>query len=367
MEPNDRDTPPVSVRDRVWKAWLPGVAAVGALAALVAGSLRLRPTPRAAPPSPQPASTPGPGGQAAASGPSGQAATLAQPVRDLERTYSQSAVLGGAASPDRFLRSLTGIAVGPVDVICVLGDDEIRVFDPRGNRLRSGQAPAHAGCLAVGPDGRVYVGSPDRIDVYDAGGTHVTGFTAGEKDKPADVTAIAVVGTDILVADASARIIRRYGPDGRPRGLIGNQNKTGGFILPNRSLDVGVDARGVVYATDTGRHQVTAWALDGSPLGKFGKFGMSAPEDFVGCCNPVNVALTPDGKVVTGEKMVARVKVYDPDGTLLAVIGPEHFDPSTTHIHLAVDSRGRILAADPVRREVKVFSLNQTPQERERP
>jgi hypothetical protein len=30
-----------------------------------------------------------------------------------------------------------------------------------------------------------------------------------------------------------------------------------------------------------------------------------------------------------------------------------------------VDFRGRILAADPVRREVKIFSLNQTTQERE--
>jgi sugar lactone lactonase YvrE len=356
MEPTDRETTPVSVRDRLWKGVLPGVAAVGALAALVAGSLRLRPTPRPAPPDPQSAGTPEPTGPAAAP---------ARPVRDLARTYSQSAVIGGAASPDRLLRSLTGIAFGAAELVYVLGDDEIRAFDSRGIRVRNWRAPEHAGCLAAGPDGRVYVGSPDRVDIYDAGGAHVTGFTAGEKDKPADVTAVAVFGTDILVADASARIVRRFGPDGTPRGLIGNQNKTGGFILPNRSLDVGVDAKGVVYATDTGRHQVTAWALDGTPLGKFGKFGMSAPEDFVGCCNPVNLALTPDGKVVTGEKMVARVKVYEPDGTLLAVIGPEHFDPSTTHIHLAVDFRGRILAADPVRREVKIFSLNQTTQERE--
>jgi hypothetical protein len=27
-----------------------------------------------------------------------------------------------------------------------------------------------------------------------------------------------------------------------------------------------------------------------------------------------------------------------------------------THLHLAVDSKGRIVVADPVRREVKVFS-----------
>jgi hypothetical protein len=59
---------------------------------------------------------------------------------------------------------------------------------------------------------------------------------------------------------------------------------------------------------------------------------------------------------VTGEKVAARVKVFEPEGKLVAVIGPEHFDPKCIHIHLAVDSNGRILAADSVRREVKIFS-----------
>jgi sugar lactone lactonase YvrE len=212
----------------------------------------------------------------------------------------------------------------------------------------------------VGADDRVYIGSAGRVDVYDASGKNVAGFTAGEKGKPADVTAIAVFGVEILVADAQARIIRRYSLDGKPRGIIGDRTKTGSFILPNRSLDLAVDTHGSVYATDSGRHQVTAWKLDGSPVGKFGKFGMIEPDDFVGCCNPVNIAVTPDGMVVTAEKMVARVKVYSPDGALLALIGPEHFDPACTHIHLAVDGSERILAADPVRREVKVFSLSQS-------
>jgi hypothetical protein len=134
-------------------------------------------------------------------------------------------------------------------------------------------------------------------------------------------------------------------------------------MLPNRSLDFDVDSRGVVRAGDTGRHRVSAWTLDGEPLGSFGKFGHQDPADFVGCCNPVNLALTPDGKVVTAEKMIARVKVYEPDGRLLALVGPPNFDPMCTAIPLAVDSRGRILAADTVRREVKVFGL--APAERE--
>ena len=377
MDSNEKNTDMRRVKGRVrfWRVWFAPVAAVGALAALVTGGLRSRPAPRLAPQQGQPPAAPvSPAATGTPTTPTAptsrrmlqMAESPAAPARPFERVYTQAAVLGGSASPDQFRRSLAGIATGVGDHIYVLGDDEIRIFDPLLRRVRAWRAPESAACLAAGPDGRVYVGAPGRVEVFDAAGKQVSGFSTGEKDRPADVTAIKVFGADILVADANARIIRRHGRDGAPRGLVGNQSKTGSFMLPNRSLDIAVDTTGVVYATDTGRHQVTTWALDGAPLGKFGKFGMTAPEDFVGCCNPVNLALTPDGKVVTGEKMVARVKVFDPNGTLLAVIGPEHFDPSCIHIHLAVDSKGRILAADPVRREVKVFSLDQPPRHGER-
>jgi hypothetical protein len=271
------------------------------------------------------------------------------------RRYTPSATLAGRGSAGEFRRSLSGVAVGAGRAIYALGDDEVRVFDATGAVARSWKTPANAACLGVGPDGRVYVGSPGRIDLYGGDGKAVGGFSAGPKGQPADVTAVKAFHDVILVADASARLIRRHDSAGAERGLIGNQAKTGSFMLPNRSLDFDVDAAGVVYATDTGRHQVTSWTIEGAPVGKFGRFGAARPEDFVGCCNPVNVALAPDGCIVTAEKVAARVKVFGPDRALLAVIGSEHFDPMCTHIHLAVDSNGRIVAADPVRRTITVF------------
>jgi hypothetical protein len=250
---------------------------------------------------------------------------------------------------------LSGVTVGPKEMILALGDGEVRIFDENGAFLRSWKAPEKAECLAIDPDGGTYIGSPGLIEIFDVSGRKIGGFAAGDKGENAAITAIKIFKKEILVADASARLIRRYDSTGRLLGLIGTKTKTGSFILPNRSLDLDIDSAGMVRATDTGRHLVTAWTLDGSPAGSFGKFGMFNPEDFVGCCNPVNLALTPDGKVVTAEKMVARVKVYEPDGKLLALIGPENFDPACTHIYLAADKRGRILAGDPVRREIKVF------------
>jgi hypothetical protein len=178
----------------------------------------------------------------------------------------------------------------------------------------------------------------------------------GDAARPANVTAIRVTGSDVLAADAGARIVWRLDASGRLVNRIGDQQKTRAFMLPNGRLDLAIDGAGTVLVTDTGRHRVTFWALDGTPAGAFGKFGMADPADFVGCCNPVNLALTPDGKVVTGEKMVPRVKVFERDGRLIGYIGPEHFDRMVTRIHLAVDSRGRILAGDPVRRTITVFA-----------
>ena len=336
--PHPNETPQLNLRERFFKSWFPPAAVVGGVVTLVAAALRVRPEPRAQVAAPGGAPAPAPGA----------------PV-PLERAYTLVATIGGQAL-SAFRESLLDVAVGGADEVVALGDGHVRVFTAGGEPVGQWRAGDGAECLTVGPDGRVYVGGAGRVDVFESGGRPAGGFAFGDSVKPPSVSAIAVHGPDILVADATARIIRRFDAAGRQRNLIGDQGKTKTFMLPNGRLDVDVDAAGVVRATDTGRHQVTAWTLDGAPLGKFGKFGMQDPADFVGCCNPMNVATTPDGKVVTSEKVVARVKVFEPDGRLLAVIGTEHFDPMCTQIHLAVDSKGRILAADPVRRRIQVFT-----------
>jgi sugar lactone lactonase YvrE len=343
MEPTRPDeTPQLSLRERFFKSWFPPAAVVGGVVTLVAAALRVRPEPKrqAPPPAGPPASGP------AAAGPLPEG---------LERAYVLSGSIGTQAL-SAFRESLLDVAVDASDRVVALGDGHVRVFSPGGEPLGQWRAGEGAECLAVGPDGRIYVGGAGRIEVFEGQGRQAGGFSFGDPGSPPAVSAIAAHGGDILVADASARVIRRFDAAGRQRNLIGDQGKTKTFMLPNGKLDLAVDAAGVVHATDTGRHQVTAWTLDGAPVGKFGKFGMQDPADFVGCCNPTNVAATPDGKIVTSEKMVARVKVFEPGGRLLAVIGTEHFDPMCTQIPLAADSRGRILAADPVRRQIQVFT-----------
>ena len=67
----------------------------------------------------------------------------------------------------------------PADRIWTLGDDEVRAFEPDGGFIRSWKFSQRAACLTVGPDGRVYVGSRGRVDIYDEGGSLVGGFAGG--------------------------------------------------------------------------------------------------------------------------------------------------------------------------------------------
>ena len=345
MDP-DKEEPRIGLMDRLMRP----AAVVGAFAGFITAAFR-RANPGAAPRKARPAAAPRPE----------QLFQLKTAALELPRRYSRTAVIGGANSAHPFRQSLTGVAVGSTGRIYVLGDDEVRIFESDGKFVQGWPVLRNASGMALAADGRVYVGAAGVVDIYSSDGSRSSGFAAGDTGKPAVITAIKVFKNEILIADADARVIRRYDAGGRQLGLIGASLRSGGFMLPNRRLDFDVDAGGIVRATDPGRHLVTTWNLQGQRLGFFGKFGMSDPADFVGCCNPVNIAVTPDGKIVTAEKMVARVKVYEPEGKLLAVIGPENFDPNCLQIHLAVDSRGRILAGDTVRREVKIFSPDSKP------
>ena len=81
-----------------------------------------------------------------------------------------------------------------------------------------------------------------------------------------------------------------------------------------------------------------------------------ALEGFSGCCNPAHLAVLPDGRFVTSEKGLARVKVYDDQGRFeTAVVAPDQLDTEAGPCDVAVDGTGRILVLDPGRGVVRIF------------
>jgi hypothetical protein len=83
-------------------------------------------------------------------------------------------------------------------------------------------------------------------------------------------------------------------------------------------------------------------------------------DGFCGCCNPTDIAVLPDGRVVTAEKGIPRVKILDRDGTLSCVVAtPDDLSAAASGLDLAIDTGGRVLVLDRQARLLRVFAEKQ--------
>lgn len=261
------------------------------------------------------------------------------------------------------------LALGDGGRIAVAVGRSVLLFSTTGAQLAewSLDGPARAVCLAS--DGRLFVGLRDRVEVLDAKGRR-TAHWAAFPGRPF-VTGLALGEGEVFVADAGNRVVYRCDLDGRVRLRIGEKNRdrqVPGLILPSPFLDVEVGADGLLRVNNPGRHKVETYTRDGDLEGSWGRPGV-AIDSFCGCCNPVALALLPDGRCVTAEKGLPRVKVYAPDGTLESVVaGPDSFaavasedretestESMNDGLDVAADGEGRLWVLDLVGATVQAF------------
>ncbi len=272
------------------------------------------------------------------------------------------------------LGTVHGLAIGADDRVYVAGDGKIRTFGADGRRMVDIPIEGIPRCLAVGradddqPE-RLYAGLEKRIVLFDAEGAVIAGWTDGLDDKSV-LTSLAIGEDSLFAADAGNRVVLRYDFDGALLGRIGQADPgrgIRGFIIPSPHFDVAVTADGLVRVANPGARRIETYTADGDLLGHWGKASAEI-EGFFGCCNPADFTVLPDGRFVTAEKGIPRVKIYGPQGELECVVAdPQMLGQSVSAGQLeqdsghaptfdvAVDGRGRVLVLDSPRREVRVF------------
>jgi hypothetical protein len=272
------------------------------------------------------------------------------------------------------LQAARAIAIDAHDNIYVAGDKVVKVFDAAGAVQRTIDMPAAVGCLAVSEAGTLYAGMGDHVEVYDGGGKLAAIWAP--PGGSAVVTSIALSRDgDVFVADAGNRIVIHYDAEGREVNRIGKKDperNVPGFIIPSPHFDVVVPRDGMPRVVNPGRLRIETYTAEGDFEFSWGGPSMDV-EGFCGCCNPVNIALLPNDDVITCEKGLNRIKVYDHTGKFKCVVaGAEQLTPGkpvkicvmpeqcqTGGFDVAADSAGRIYVLDTAANVIRVFTLKE--------
>lgn len=278
------------------------------------------------------------------------------------------------ASIELTMQQLRAIASGPQDKIYVAGDQAIHIFGAGGEPKDVVILDSQPQCIAVGGSdqaepGRLFVGSSDGIKIL--GADHQVNASW---PLPADnmiLTSIAVAGDTIFVADAGNRVVWRLSETGEVLGQIGKADslrQVPGFVIPSQYFDIVAGSEGLLSCVNPGKLQVSTFSFEGDLGSSWGQAGSSVA-DFFGCCNPSHIARFADGRFVTSERGIPRIKVYTETGELDSVVaGPQQLDVSPQSVgdprhginepvfDIAVDSQDRVLALDPRTRTVRIFA-----------
>jgi len=268
-----------------------------------------------------------------------------------------------------FTRS-RALTVGPKGAIYIAGDKAVHVFSLAGDSLGKIPVADNPRCLALAGDDRIYVGLKDHVKVYDLKGQQLASWpTLGPN---AILTGIAVSEENVFVADAGNRVVVRYDSAGKLINRIGKKDpdrNVPGFVVPSAYFDLVVPKDGLLRVVNPGRRRIEAYTPDGDFEFAWGKTSASV-EGFCGCCNPVNIALLPEGGYVTCEKGLTRVKIYDSEGLFVGVVaGPEQLVEAGTAgicelpsqcqlsgFDVAVDPAGRVLVLDTIKNIVRIYT-----------
>lgn len=244
----------------------------------------------------------------------------------------------------------------------VIGDEQppsLRLHTIHGVLLRTIVLKESAKCLAIGEENTLF---PNEILVVQ--GQELSFYSMeGEKKASwplpsdnADVRSLALSDRFVFAADSRNRVVYRFDETGSLTGSIGRVEPSHGgaatkqtqrdsdddtdggfhgFVVMQSPITLTVSPKtGLLHVANPGRHRIEVFTQDGywEPSLCWGT-GSAELAGFAGCCNPTSILALEDGRIVTAEKSVTRVKVYFPDGKLDRIVaGPELLDTKPGNI-----------------------------------
>jgi len=158
---------------------------------------------------------------------------------------------------------------------------------------------------------------PTRIDLYSFDGQKIGEWEACSDNS--DYCALTTTKEYVFVTDAENKNIVQYDKQGR---LVRFIKSPEGFIIPSYAFDI-ISINDTIYCSNSGRHRIESYTLEGEFITSFGKSGAGAGA-FAGCCNPVYLAKSSNGHILTSEKGNPRISCYGRDGKFRMILFDSH-------------------------------------------
>jgi hypothetical protein len=215
-----------------------------------------------------------------------------------------------------------GIAVANGQIYFAAGKT-VKVLAPEGRLLSEFSIDEEAHSIAVNTSA-IAVGFEKGFAVYETNGSLIT--ASGILGDSTVITSIAFWNDYIVVADAGKRRVYLFKGTNKSteiEGVSGAKNLHG-FIVPSAKFDLAVNPDGELWVVNPGMHALQHYNNQGSLLEAWDKASLNI-EGFSGCCNPAHFTFLPDGRFVTSEKHMPRIKIYSRNGELESVVAPPSF------------------------------------------
>jgi len=250
-----------------------------------------------------------------------------------------------------------GIAVTPDERIYVVDSSArgVHVFDLLRGRYRfiSRDDFRNPIGIAVDDGGRVFVSDSEAgiIFILDADGDEVGRIDEGLV-RPTGL-AYSHVDSLLYAVDTGRHVVLAFAADGTLVRTIGERGVGAGQM--NFPTNVAVDAAGLVYVADALNFRVQVFRPDGRPVDAFGQLG-----DAVGAfVRPKGIGVSAQGHVFVVEGLYDVVNIFDKQGRLLLNFGGAGRNEGQFWLAtgLAVDHRDRIFVADSYNGRIQVFQL----------
>jgi len=241
------------------------------------------------------------------------------------------------------------------DKIFLAGDSKIQVIGLDGSLIQEITLSGQPQAVEVFGE-NIFVAISNAVNVYN--GTGMLLKTWPTLTDSAMVTAIAASETSVFVADAGNRKVHRYNHAGQLLASFDGKADEGvlhGFIIPSGFFDLDINPDGDLWVVNPGMHALENYTEEGNLREHWNNTNMMT-EGFSGCCNPAHYTFLPDGRFVTSEKGLVRVKTYKQSGEFEGVVAaPVKFAEEGKAPDVATDSVGNVYALDFDKKMIRVF------------